>query len=58
MIKANEPILGATPKFLSSISDFLYRNISIHLEWTNDKVLLHSTGNYIQISGTDHDGKD
>ena len=29
----------------------------LHLEWINNKVLLYSTGNYIQSPGTDHDGK-
>ena len=30
----------------------------LHLEWINDKVLLYSTGNYIQPPETDHDGKE
>ena len=29
----------------------------LHLEWTSNKVLLHSTGNYSQSSGIDHDGR-
>ena len=29
----------------------------LHLEWIDNKVLLYSTGNYIQSSGIDHDGK-
>ena len=29
----------------------------IHLEWINNRVLLYSTGNYIQSPGTDHDGR-
>ena len=29
----------------------------LHLEWMGHKVLLHSTGNYIQSLGTDHDGR-
>ena len=27
-----------------------------HLEWISNEVLLHSTGNYIQSLGIDHDG--
>ena len=30
----------------------------LHLEWLNNKVLLYSTGNYIQSPETDHDGKE
>ena len=30
----------------------------LHLEWINNKVLLYSTGNYIQSPGIDHDGKE
>ena len=29
----------------------------LYLEWINNKVLLYSTGNYIQSPGIDHDGK-
>ena len=29
----------------------------LHLENINNKVLLNSTGDYIQCSGIDHDGK-
>ena len=29
----------------------------LHLEWVNHKVLLCSTGNYIQSAGVDHDEK-
>ena len=29
----------------------------LHLQWINNKVLLHSTGNCIQSPGTDHDEK-
>ena len=29
----------------------------LHLEWINNKVLLYSTGNYIQFLGIDHDGR-
>ena len=29
----------------------------LHLEWLSNKVLLYSTGNYIQSHGIDHDGK-
>ena len=29
----------------------------LHLEWKSNKVLLYSTGNYIQSPGIDHDGK-
>ena len=29
----------------------------LHLEWINNKILLCSTGNYIQSIGIDHDGK-
>ena len=29
----------------------------LHLEWMGIAVLLHSTGNYIQSLGIDHDGK-
>ena len=28
-----------------------------HLEWINNKVLLYSTGNYIQSLGIEHNGK-
>ena len=30
----------------------------LHLEWINNKVLLHSTGKYIQSPGIDHNGKE
>ena len=30
----------------------------LHLEWTNNKVLLYSTGNYIQSPGINHNGKE
>ena len=30
----------------------------LHLEWMNNKVLLFSTGNYIQSLGKNHNGKD
>ena len=29
----------------------------LHLEWISDAVLLHSTGNYIQSLGIDHNGR-
>ena len=29
----------------------------LYLEWISNKILLYSTGNYIQSPGTDHDGK-
>ena len=29
----------------------------LHLEWISNKVLLYSTGNYIQSLGMDHDGR-
>ena len=29
----------------------------LHLEWSNNKVLLYSTGKYIQSPGIDHDEK-
>ena len=29
----------------------------LHLEWINNKVLLYSTGNYIQCPGINHNGK-
>ena len=29
----------------------------LHLEWTNNKVLLHSTGKKNQYPGKDRDGK-
>ena len=29
----------------------------LYLEWTNNEVLVHSTGNYIQSLQIDHDGK-
>ena len=29
----------------------------LHLEWINNKVLLYSTGNYIQPLGIDHSGR-
>ena len=28
----------------------------LHFEWTNDKVLLYSTGNCVQFLGIEHDG--
>ena len=31
------------------------RHKLLHLEWISNKVLLYSTGNYIQFPGTDHD---
>ena len=30
----------------------------LHLEWTSNKVLLYSTGNYILSPGIDYDGND
>ena len=30
----------------------------LHLEWINNKVLLYSTGNYIQSPGINHRGKE
>ena len=30
----------------------------LHLEWMDSKVLLYSTGDYIQSLGRDHDGKE
>ena len=30
----------------------------LHFGWINNKVLLYSTGNYIQSLGIDHDGKE
>ena len=30
----------------------------LHLEWLNDKVLLYSTGNYIQSPGINQNGKE
>ena len=30
----------------------------LHLEWIENKVLLYSTGNYIQCPGVDDDGKE
>ena len=30
----------------------------LHIEWTNNKVLLHSTGNYVQYPGINHNGKE
>ena len=29
-----------------------------YIEWINNKVLLYSTGNYIQYPGTNHNGKE
>ena len=29
----------------------------LHLKWINNKVLLYSTGNYIQLLGINHKGK-
>ena len=29
----------------------------LHLEWINNEVLLHSTGNYVQSLGIEHDGR-
>ena len=28
----------------------------LHLEWIGNEVLLHSTGNYVQFLGIEHDG--
>ena len=30
----------------------------LHLEWINNKVLLYSTGSYVQSLRIDHDGKE
>ena len=30
----------------------------LHIEWINNKVLLHSTENYIQCPGINHNGKE
>ena len=30
----------------------------LHIEWINNKVLLYSTGNYIQYPGINHNGKE
>ena len=30
----------------------------VHTGWINNKVLLYSTGNYIQFSGINHNGKE
>ena len=30
----------------------------LHIEWINNKVLLYSTGNYIQYSEINHNGKE
>ena len=30
----------------------------LHLEWINNKVLLYSTGSYIQSLGVEHDGRE
>ena len=30
----------------------------LHIEWTNNKVLLYSTGNYIQYLVISHNGKE
>ena len=30
----------------------------LHIEWVNNKVLLYSTGNYVQYPGINHNGKD
>ena len=30
----------------------------LHIEWMDNKVLLHSTGNYIQCPGINHNGKE
>ena len=30
----------------------------LHLEWTNNKVLMYSTGNYIQSPEINHNGKE
>ena len=30
----------------------------LHLEWINNKVLLYSTGSYIQSLGINHNGKE
>ena len=30
----------------------------LHLEWINNKVLMYSTGNYIQYSVINHNGKE
>ena len=33
-------------------------NYNLHTEWINNKVLLYSTGNYIQSPGINHNGKE
>ena len=33
-------------------------NYYLHREWVNNKVLLYSTGNYIQSPGINHNGKE
>ena len=30
----------------------------LHIEWTDNKILLYSTGNYIQCPGINHNGKE
>ena len=30
----------------------------LHIEWMDNKVLLYSTGNYIQCTGINHNGKE
>ena len=30
----------------------------LHIEWMDNKVLLYSTGNYIQYPGINHNGKE
>ena len=30
----------------------------LHIEWMDNKVLLYSTGNYIQCPGINHNGKE
>ena len=30
----------------------------LHIEWINSKILLYSTGNYIQYLGLNHNGKE
>ena len=34
------------------------RNKLLYINWINNKILLYSTGNYIQSSGINHNGKE
>ena len=45
-------------KRLSSSSSSRHRHKLLPIEWMDNKVLLHSTGNYIHCPGINHNGKE